>query len=55
MTTTAVKSRKTTKSTIAVSDVVWDPSIYPRQKWNTATIERYADAIEAGEEFPDRG
>jgi hypothetical protein len=36
-----------------VSDkIVWDPSVYPRSKWNTATIERYADALEAGDRFP---
>lgn len=37
---------------IAIESIVWEPSIYPRQKWNTSTIERYADAIEAGEQFP---
>lgn len=41
-----------TVATIALSDVVWDPSIYPRAKWNTSTIDRYADAIEAGDVFP---
>lgn len=38
--------------TIAIDDVVWDPSIYPRAKWSTGTIDRYADALEAGDEFP---
>lgn len=37
---------------IQVSQVVWEPSIYPRQKWNTSTIDRYADAMEADEQFP---
>jgi DNA modification methylase/predicted transcriptional regulator/uncharacterized ParB-like nuclease family protein len=32
--------------------VKWDAAIYPRAKWSTATIERYADALEAGDEFP---
>lgn len=32
--------------------IVWDPSIYPRAKWSTSTIERYADALEAGDQFP---
>lgn len=41
----------TTKS-VKLSEIVWEPSIYPRQKWNTSTVERYADAIEAGEDFP---
>lgn len=35
-----------------MTSIVWDPSIYPRSKWNTATIERYADALEAGDQFP---
>lgn len=42
----------TTLTEIPISQVVWEPAIYPRQKWNTSTIERYADAIEAGEKFP---
>lgn len=37
---------------IPIDLVKWDPSIYPRQKWNTATIDRYVDALEAGDEFP---
>jgi len=35
-----------------LSEIVWDPKVYPRGKWSTATIERYVDALEAGEEFP---
>lgn len=37
---------------IAIADIVWEPSIYPRQKWNTSTIERYTDAVIAGDKFP---
>lgn len=37
---------------IKISEVVWDAKIYPRKKWATTTIEKYADAIEAGDEFP---
>lgn len=37
---------------IDIDQICWDPKIYPRQKWNTSTIERYADAIEAGAQFP---
>jgi len=37
---------------MTVNDVVFDSSIYPRQKWSTQTIERYADAMRAGAEFP---
>lgn len=37
---------------IELSAVVWEPAIYPREKWNTSTVERYADAIKAGAKFP---
>jgi len=35
-----------------LAEIVWDPSIYPRNKWNTKTIERYVDAHAAGATFP---
>ena len=38
--------------TVKLADIVWDPAIYPRAKWSTATIRRYADALEAGDIFP---
>lgn len=38
--------------TVLLDAIVWDPSIYPRAKWSTATIDRYVDALEAGDEFP---
>ena len=37
---------------IKLDEIKWDPSIYPRKKPNTHTVERYADAMAAGEEFP---
>jgi len=37
---------------VAIQDVVFDPKVYPRKKWNTSTIDRYADALMAGAEFP---
>lgn len=37
---------------IELSMIKWEPAVYPRSKWSTATIERYADAMEAGEVFP---
>ena len=40
------------KARIKLSEIIWDPKIYPRAKWNNATIERYLEAHEAGEEFP---
>lgn len=38
--------------TVPLDAIVWDPSIYPRSKWSTSTIDRYVDALEAGDEFP---
>jgi hypothetical protein len=38
--------------TLPLDAIVWDPSIYPRAKWSTSTIDRYVDALEAGDEFP---
>lgn len=37
---------------VQVNEVKFEAAIYPRSKWNTSTVERYADAIEAGAEFP---
>ncbi len=37
---------------IPIDDVKWDPAIYPRAKWKTSTIERYSDAMVAGDVFP---
>lgn len=37
---------------VPIDAIVWDPSIYPRAKWSTSTIERYVDALEAGDVFP---
>lgn len=45
-------ARDMNPSQIDIDTIVWEPGIYPRQKWNTSTIDRYADAIEAGEKFP---
>lgn len=39
-------------TTITVSEVVYDPTIYPRAEWSQATVNRYAEAIEAGDAFP---
>lgn len=35
-----------------VNDVIFDVSIYPRAQWNARTVERYAEAIQAGETLP---
>lgn len=37
---------------IALSEVVFDQSIYPRVEWSQATVNRYAEALEAGDVFP---
>ena len=39
-------------ATVSIAVPVWDPKVYPRSKWSTATIERYADALAGGETFP---
>ena len=37
---------------INISEIKWIPDIYPRKKWNTDTINRFVDALVAGEQFP---
>lgn len=37
---------------IDLSEIVYDPKIYPREKWKTKTIESYADALKGGATFP---
>ncbi len=37
---------------VKLSEVKHDPSIYPREKWSTSTIEDYADALRGGAVFP---
>lgn len=37
---------------LQLSQVVFDQSIYPRTEWSQATVNRYAEAIDAGDEFP---
>lgn len=38
--------------TVNLSDVIFDATIYPRDKWRTNTVEVYADSLKAGAEFP---
>lgn len=37
---------------VVLAEVVFDPSIYPRAEWSQATVNRYAEALSAGDEFP---
>lgn len=37
---------------IVLTEVVFDQSIYPRAEWSQATVNRYAEAINAGDVFP---
>lgn len=39
-------------SDLQVTDVVFDQAIYPRSEWSQATVNRYAEAINAGDVFP---
>ena len=35
-----------------LSQIKWEPAIYPRSKWNTSTVDRYSDAMLSGDVFP---
>ncbi|MEJ7873336.1 MAG: hypothetical protein WKF67_13840, partial [Rubrobacteraceae bacterium] len=37
---------------IAIDDVVIDMKVYPREQWSSATVDQYAEGLEAGEAFP---
>jgi hypothetical protein len=39
-------------SHLALADVVFDDTIYPRAEYSQATVNRYAEVLEAGDEFP---
>jgi hypothetical protein len=43
---------KVAEGTIKLADIVWDPSLYPRERWNSHTIEVYIDALRSGAQFP---
>ena len=37
--------------TIKIDEVVWDPSIYPRDKWSTSVVNEYVDVLKSGKQF----
>src|SRR5690606_26054838 len=37
---------------LALTDVVFDMTIYPRSEWSQSTVNRYAEALEAGDRCP---
>lgn len=37
---------------LALAAVVYDETIYPRSDWSQTTVDRYAEALAAGEQFP---
>jgi transcriptional regulator with XRE-family HTH domain/DNA-binding transcriptional regulator YiaG len=37
---------------LTLTAVVFDESIYPRSEWQQSTVDRYAEALAAGEQFP---
>jgi Domain of unknown function (DUF4326) len=41
-----------TTDTVSLADVVLDMDIYPRAEWNQSTVERYVEALSAGDQFP---
>lgn len=40
------------KTTVPIHEVVFEKEIYPRSEWKQETVNRYADAVESGSEFP---
>lgn len=36
---------------IDVNDIVYDSTIYPREKWNSSVVKDYMDVIKSGKEF----
>ncbi len=38
--------------TVSIDDIVFDISIYPRGEWAARTVERYSEALSAGEVLP---
>lgn len=41
-----------TASSLAIAEVVLDMDIYPRAEWSQPTVERYVEALSAGDRFP---
>jgi transcriptional regulator with XRE-family HTH domain len=41
-----------TVDAVPIGDVVLDMAIYPRDGWSQPTVERYAEALKAGDQFP---
>lgn len=39
-------------TTVALTEVVFDQAIYPRAELSQATVNRYAESLNAGDEFP---
>lgn len=39
-------------TSIALGEVVFDQTIYPRAEWSQTTVNRYAESLNAGDEFP---
>ena len=39
-------------TTLALTEVQFDQSIYPRAEWSQSTVNRYAESLTAGDEFP---
>lgn len=41
------------KATVTpLDEIKWEPKIYPRGKWETSTVARYAEALDVGDVFP---
>ena len=52
MTLVNAETGEVVEAAVPIESVVFDISIYPRAEWSARTVERYADAIRAGEALP---
>lgn len=39
-------------TSVALHEIVFDETIYPRAAWSKSTVDRYADAMNSGDHFP---
>lgn len=37
---------------LTLTEIIFDETIYPRAEWSQSTVNRYAEALNAGDEFP---
>src|SRR5215472_9302764 len=37
---------------VTLDDIAFDTTVYPREQWRTATVDRYVDCLKRGDQFP---